>query len=141
MNLVENPSALEPVPDSYPGLKKGEVSTGTTIMAIPFKDGVILGADSRTSTGSYVANRTTDKIVQLSEHIFACRSGSAADTQALTDYVRFYLQQLSYVKSCFVLWILMHPSLIVLWLNLSLFIYCTAASKQAEPRVSRWRLI
>ena len=95
MNVVENPSALEPVPDDYPGLKKGEVSTGTTIMAIPFKDGVVLGADSRVSTGSYVANRVSDKIVQLSEHIFACRSGSAADTQALTDYVRFYLQQLS----------------------------------------------
>ena len=97
MNLVENPSTLEPVPDDYPGLKKGEVSTGTTIMAIPLKDGVILGADSRVSTGSYVANRVSDKIVQLSEHIFACRSGSAADTQALTDYVRFYLQQLTYV--------------------------------------------
>ena len=98
MNVVEHDSSLEPVPDDYPGLKKGEVSTGTTIMAVPLKDGVVFGADSRVSTGSYVANRTSDKIVQLSESIFACRSGSAADTQTLTDYVRFYLQQLSYVK-------------------------------------------
>lgn len=101
MNLVENANSLEPVPDDYPGLKKGEVSTGTTIMAVPLKDGVVFGADSRVSTGSYVANRVSDKIVQLSEHIFACRSGSAADTQTLTDYVRFYLQQLSYVKLLF----------------------------------------
>lgn len=64
-------------------------------MAVPTAAGVILGADSRTSTGTYVANRTTDKIVQISEHIFACRSGSAADTQAVTDYVKHYLSQLT----------------------------------------------
>ncbi|KAL7574892.1 hypothetical protein ACA910_010723 [Epithemia clementina (nom. ined.)] len=79
----------------YPGLKDGEVSTGTTIMAIPTKDGVIMGADCRVSSGIYVVNRTSDKLSQLSEHIFCGRSGSAADLQALTEYVRFYLQQLS----------------------------------------------
>jgi 20S proteasome subunit beta 1 len=79
-------------------LKPGEVSTGTTIMAIPFEGGVVLGADSRVSTGTYVANRVSDKIAQLSEHIFCCRSGSAADTQTLTDYVKHYLNQLTYVK-------------------------------------------
>lgn len=75
------------------GLKDGEVSTGTTILSIPFKGGVIVCADSRTSTGSYVANRVSDKLVQLSEYIYCCRSGSAADTQALTDYVHYYLNQ------------------------------------------------
>lgn len=76
-------------------LKPGEVSTGTTIMAIAFDGGVVLGADSRTSTGTYVANRVSDKIVQLHDSIWCCRSGSAADTQALTDYVRHYLAQLA----------------------------------------------
>jgi len=51
--------------------------------------------DSRVSTGSYVANRASDKIAQLHDHIWCCRSGSAADTQALTDYVRHYLAQLA----------------------------------------------
>ena len=76
-------------------LKPGELSTGTTIMAIPFENGVILGADSRTSTGTFVANRTSDKLAQLHDRIWCCRSGSAADTQALTDYVRHYLGQLA----------------------------------------------
>ena len=76
-------------------LKKGEVSTGTTIVALPFAGGVVLGCDSRVSTGSYVANRTADKITQLSDHIFACRSGSAADTQAITDYIRYFLRSLA----------------------------------------------
>ena len=76
-------------------LKPGELSTGTTIMAIPFEGGVVLGADSRVSTGTYVANRVSDKVAQLHDRIWCCRSGSAADTQALTDYVRHYLSQLA----------------------------------------------
>eukprot|EP01115_Flamella_aegyptia_P013498 TRINITY_DN72260_c2_g2_i1.p1 TRINITY_DN72260_c2_g2~~TRINITY_DN72260_c2_g2_i1.p1 ORF type:complete len:235 (-),score=36.60 TRINITY_DN72260_c2_g2_i1:165-773(-) len=64
---------------------------GTTIMACVYDGGVILGADSRTSTGTYVANRVTDKLTKVAEHIYCCRSGSAADTQAIADIVRYYL--------------------------------------------------
>ena len=60
-------------------------------MAVTFKDGVILGADSRTTTGSYIANRVTDKLTQVHDTIWCCRSGSAADTQAVADIVHFYL--------------------------------------------------
>eukprot|EP00549_Striatella_unipunctata_P013368 CAMPEP_0118701894 /NCGR_PEP_ID=MMETSP0800-20121206/17540_1 /TAXON_ID=210618 ORGANISM="Striatella unipunctata, Strain CCMP2910" /NCGR_SAMPLE_ID=MMETSP0800 /ASSEMBLY_ACC=CAM_ASM_000638 /LENGTH=222 /DNA_ID=CAMNT_0006602937 /DNA_START=69 /DNA_END=737 /DNA_ORIENTATION=- len=82
--------------DDYDGrLKKGELSSGTTIMALSFEGGVILGADSRVSTGTYVASRTSDKIAQLHDTIWCCRSGSAADTQALTEYVRHFLAQQS----------------------------------------------
>ena len=38
-------------------------------MAASYKGGVVLGADSRTSTGSYVANRVTNKITQLAEKV------------------------------------------------------------------------
>lgn len=79
------------------GLKPNEVSSGTTIMALSTGNAVILGADSRVSTGTYIANRTSDKIAQLSPHIYCCRSGSAADTQFLTDVVKHFLSQLSYV--------------------------------------------
>jgi 20S proteasome subunit beta 1 len=60
-------------------------------MAINFKDGVILGADSRTTTGAYIANRVTDKLTQVHDTIWCCRSGSAADTQAVADIVHYYL--------------------------------------------------
>ena len=69
------------------------VSTGTTIMACEFDGGVVMAADSRTSTGDYVANRTSRKISRLMDRIFVLRSGSAADTQALTAMVRNYLNQ------------------------------------------------
>jgi 20S proteasome subunit beta 1 len=65
---------------------------GTTIMAVQFVDGVILGADSRTTTGSYIANRVTDKITKVHDLIYCCRSGSAADTQAIADVVHYYAQ-------------------------------------------------
>ncbi|EGC44022.1 proteasome component [Histoplasma capsulatum var. duboisii H88] len=72
-------------------LKKGEVNLGTSIMAINFKHGVILGADSRTTTGAYIANRVTDKLTQVHDTIWCCRSGSAADTQAVADIVSYHL--------------------------------------------------
>lgn len=73
-------------------LKKGEVNLGTSIMAVQFDGGVILGADSRTTTGAYIANRVTDKLTQVHDTIWVCRSGSAADTQAIADIVHYYLQ-------------------------------------------------
>jgi len=76
-----------------PQLKKGEVDLGTSIMAVKFDGGVVVGADSRTSTGIYVANRVSDKLTPLHDRIFCCRSGSAADTQAVTDMVRLQLEQ------------------------------------------------
>eukprot|EP00741_Cyanophora_paradoxa_P007295 tig00001098_g7056.t1 len=69
---------------------QAEHSMGTSIMAVQFNGGVVLGADSRTTTGSYIANRVSDKITPVSEHIYCCRSGSAADTQAISDYVKYY---------------------------------------------------
>lgn len=76
----------------YLGADTGaEVSTGTSIMAVEFDGGVVVGADSRTTTGAYIANRVTDKLTKITDHIYVCRSGSAADTQALADIVAYHL--------------------------------------------------
>ncbi|KAJ2785763.1 Proteasome subunit beta type-1 [Coemansia javaensis] len=72
-------------------LKPGEANLGTTIMAVKFDGGVVVGADSRTSTGTYVANRVTDKLTKVHDRIYCCRSGSAADTQAIADVVNYHL--------------------------------------------------
>jgi 20S proteasome subunit beta 1 len=68
-----------------------DVSLGTTIIAVSYRGGVILGADSRTSTGSYVANRAQDKITPLTDRVYLCRSGSASDTQAIAAHVQHLL--------------------------------------------------
>jgi len=54
---------------------------------------VCMQADSRTSTGSYIANRVTDKITPLADNVYILRSGSAADTQAIASYVQLYIAQ------------------------------------------------
>lgn len=56
-------------------------------MAVAFEGGVVVGADSRTTMGSYIANRVTDKLTYLHERIYCCRSGSAADTQVCCGLV------------------------------------------------------
>ena len=60
--------------------------TGTTVVALAYDGGVVLGADSRVSTGTYVSNRASDKLTPLSDFVWLLRSGSAADTQAVADY-------------------------------------------------------
>merc|ERR1719343_1344428 len=62
-------------------------------MALTFNGGVVMAADTRTSTGDYVANRASRKISKVHDKIFVCRCGSAADTQALTGFVINYLNQ------------------------------------------------
>lgn len=72
-----------------------EIDLGTTLVAIKYSEGVVVGADTRTSTGGYVSNKFAFKInpilapssasspsSSLSSCVL-CRSGSAADTQWL----------------------------------------------------------
>ncbi|ORY55006.1 nucleophile aminohydrolase [Leucosporidium creatinivorum] len=70
-------------------------SNQTSIMAVAFQGGVVVGADSRTTMGSYIANRVTDKLTYLHERIYCCRSGSAADTQAIADVAHSQLAMYS----------------------------------------------
>jgi len=85
--FVQNMNNTDLVPD-WTGT---EVSTGTTIMAVEYDEGVVMGADSRTTTGAYIANRVTDKLTPIHDRIFCCRSGSAADTQAIAEVVAYQL--------------------------------------------------
>lgn len=74
-----------------PDFLSKEVSTGTTIMAVEFDGGVVIGADTRTTMGAFIANRVTNKLTKVTEKIYCCRSGSAADTQAVADIVQYRL--------------------------------------------------
>merc|ERR1719384_177843 len=103
---VYNPFAYETVSSSHLSAptdrspishwKMGPQLTGTTIVSMQYKDGVLLGADTRSSVGgNYVANRLTDKLQPLVDNIFIQRSGSSAHTQNVGDYVTHYLTNLS----------------------------------------------
>ncbi|KAI8540834.1 hypothetical protein RHMOL_Rhmol08G0015600 [Rhododendron molle] len=56
-------------------------SMGNTVIGVTYCGGVVLSADSCTSTGMYVANRASDKMItQLADNVKLCGSGSAADS-------------------------------------------------------------
>jgi len=67
----------------------GAVDLGTTLVAVKFDRGVVVGSDTRTSQGGgYVSHRYAHKIVPITATTVLARSGSAADTQQLADAVR-----------------------------------------------------
>ncbi|XP_058866655.1 proteasome subunit beta type-9-like [Acipenser ruthenus] len=76
---------------SEPSWLNCEVSTGTTIMAVEFEGGVVIGSDSRVSAGQSVVNRVMNKLSRLHDNVYCALSGSAADAQAVADIVDYQL--------------------------------------------------
>lgn len=68
-----------------------EVKTGTTIIAVAFDGGVVLGSDSRVSAGESVVNRVMNKLSPLHDKIYCALSGSAADAQTIAEIVNYQL--------------------------------------------------
>ncbi|XP_075394203.1 proteasome subunit beta type-10 [Tenrec ecaudatus] len=58
--------------------------TGTTIAGLVFRDGVILGADTRATNDSVVADKNCEKIHFIAPKIYCCGAGVAADTEMTT---------------------------------------------------------
>lgn len=61
--------------------------TGTTICGIIFKDGVILGADTRATNDTIVAVKNCQKIHHIAKNMYCCGAGTAADTEFVTKMV------------------------------------------------------
>lgn len=80
-------------------MEDGFVSAGTTILALKYRDGVLMAADSRTSSGTYVVSRITNKLDEITENIIFCVSGSAADTLKIRRLVRGEIGKLSLIEN------------------------------------------
>lgn len=66
--------------------------TGTTIVGLIFKDGVVLGADTRATEGPIVADKNCEKIHYLSPNMYCCGAGTAADTEMTTNLISSKLE-------------------------------------------------
>lgn len=62
-------------------------STGTTIVGVLYKDGVVLGADTRATEGPIVADKNCSKIHYLAKNMYCCGAGTAADTEMTTNLI------------------------------------------------------
>lgn len=76
--------------------------TGTTIAGIIFKDGVVLGADTRATAGPIVADKNCEKIHYLAPNIFCCGAGTSADCENVTEMMssNLTLHRLSTGREC-----------------------------------------
>jgi 20S proteasome subunit beta 2 len=61
--------------------------TGTTIVGMVYRDGVVLGADTRATGGTEVAEKNCEKIHYLAPNMYCCGAGTAADTEKTTDLI------------------------------------------------------
>jgi len=68
------------------------IKTGTTIVGIIFKDGVLLGADTRATEDTIVADKNCEKIHYLAPNIYCCGAGTAADTERTTKIISSQLK-------------------------------------------------
>jgi 20S proteasome subunit beta 2 len=66
--------------------------TGTTIAGVLFAGGVVLGADTRATSGSTVFEKDCEKIHYIADNIRCCGAGTAADTEHTTMLISSRLQ-------------------------------------------------
>lgn len=67
-------------------------STGTTIVGVKFKGGVVIAADTRATAGNIVADKNCEKLHRLAPKIWCAGAGTAADTEMVTQLVASNLE-------------------------------------------------
>ena len=56
------------------------------------QDGVVLGADTRSTAGTTVADKNCEKIHYIAPNIYCCGAGTAADTENVTGMISSQLE-------------------------------------------------
>jgi len=64
------------------------LKTGTTTVALLFKDGIILAADKRATSGYLISHKKFDKIISITDNIAVTVAGTVSDVQLLAKYIR-----------------------------------------------------
>lgn len=64
-------------------LKNSILKTGTTILGIVCKDGVVMAADRQMTAGNLVMSKNAKKVVQINDYLVSSWTGGAADAQRL----------------------------------------------------------
>ena len=73
-------------------------TTATTLVAIQYDHGIVIGADTRTSSQSYVSHtHNRYKLIPLNQEVILARAGSSARTQQLVRQLQ-QIQQMQFLK-------------------------------------------
>jgi len=65
-----------------------ELKTGTTTIGIVCKDGLVLAADKRATSGNMIVDKKCKKIHQIADDIIITMAGTVSDAQLLTKLVK-----------------------------------------------------
>jgi proteasome beta subunit len=68
------------------------MKTGTTTLALLCKDGIVLAADKRATSGYLIANKKFDKILSITDDIAVTVAGTVSDVQLLAKYIKAELK-------------------------------------------------
>ena len=69
-----------------------EMKTGTTTIGLVCKEGLVLAADKRATSGYLISYKKFDKIIQITDNIAVTVAGTVSDVQLLTKYLKAELK-------------------------------------------------
>ena len=62
-------------------LKNSILKTGTTILGIVCTDGIVVGADTKSTAGTIVMNKDSEKINEINDYLLFAGTGMVSDIQ------------------------------------------------------------
>ena len=62
-------------------LKESVLKSGTTLIGIVCKDGVVMGSDRRASAGNIILSKNTQKTIQINDYLVVSGTGNASDIE------------------------------------------------------------
>lgn len=68
------------------------LKTGTTTLALMCKEGIVLAADKRATSGYLIAHKKFDKIINITDNIVVTVAGTVSDVQLLSKYIKAELK-------------------------------------------------
>jgi len=94
LHSQQNPNTNNNANTATQSFLPSATKTGTTIVGMTYKNGVVLGADTRATGGTEVADKDCEKIHYLAPNIYCCGAGTAADTEKTTELIQSQLELL-----------------------------------------------
>ncbi len=64
-----------------------DVKTGTTILGLVCKDGVVIATERRATMGTLIAHKSTKKLYKIDDHLAMATAGLVGDLQILARYL------------------------------------------------------
>mmetsp|Transcript_11888 Transcript_11888/g.20649 ORF Transcript_11888/g.20649 Transcript_11888/m.20649 type:complete len:303 (-) Transcript_11888:205-1113(-) len=89
-----NPQSAASSSDAKKSVLPLATKTGTTIVGLVYKNGIVLGADTRSTNDTTVADKNCEKIHYIAPNIYCCGAGTAADTEKTTELISSQMELL-----------------------------------------------